>query len=196
MKTLLVALLSAACWMLTVSPARADDWGCEVLLCLSDPSGPTSQEACRPPINKLWRHLAKGKAFPSCDAGEGTYVKRGYDAYYDCAELYPAKPRPAKPAEYGSWNWYKRQQFDREYDHPGWDGYPVFWGDRSGGMGGGKDRDRTEPVCRTQTPVYVCGSGKERECSWVYPSKPAVRRTKPNWIDVYVDDKKQHRVWW
>lgn len=40
--------------------ARADDWGCQVILCLSNPGGPTQYAECRPPIEKLWRVLAKG----------------------------------------------------------------------------------------------------------------------------------------
>lgn len=51
--------------------AMADDWGCEVLLCLSNPKGPTAVAQCVPPIKKLWRALAKGKPFPTCFMGGG-----------------------------------------------------------------------------------------------------------------------------
>lgn len=47
-------------------PAAADDWGCQVLLCLSNPNGPTAVSECVPPITKLWKALAKGHAFPTC----------------------------------------------------------------------------------------------------------------------------------
>lgn len=49
--------------------AHADDWGCEVLLCMSNPAGPTAVAQCVPPINRLWDHLKRGKPFPTCDTG-------------------------------------------------------------------------------------------------------------------------------
>ncbi|API61328.1 hypothetical protein ACFSUK_02550 [Sphingobium scionense] len=51
------------------APALASDFGCQVLLCLSNPGGPTQYQQCVPPISKLWRQLALGKPFPSCTAG-------------------------------------------------------------------------------------------------------------------------------
>jgi hypothetical protein len=51
------------------APACASDWGCQVLLCLSNPGGPTQYAACVPPITKLWDELASGHAFPSCTEG-------------------------------------------------------------------------------------------------------------------------------
>jgi hypothetical protein len=43
--------------------AKADDWACEVLLCLSNPKGAMAVAPCVPPISKLWRKLAKGHVF-------------------------------------------------------------------------------------------------------------------------------------
>jgi len=51
--------------------ARADDWGCQVLLCLSNPGGPEQYGACVPPIEKLWTALRHGDPFPTCDFGTG-----------------------------------------------------------------------------------------------------------------------------
>ena len=48
------------------SPALASDYGCQVLLCLSNPGGPTQYGACAPPIYRLWRDLALGRSFPTC----------------------------------------------------------------------------------------------------------------------------------
>ncbi len=48
------------------TPARASDFGCQVLLCLSNPGGATQYSQCVPPITKLWGQLASGKAFPTC----------------------------------------------------------------------------------------------------------------------------------
>jgi hypothetical protein len=51
--------------------AHADDWGCQVLLCLSNPGGPEQYSACVPPIEKLWVALRHGDPFPTCDFGSG-----------------------------------------------------------------------------------------------------------------------------
>jgi hypothetical protein len=51
--------------------ALADDWACEVVLCLANPQGATAVTQCVPPIKKLWRELAKGHAFPTCDMNTG-----------------------------------------------------------------------------------------------------------------------------
>lgn len=69
--------------------AKASEWGCQVILCLASPGSPTQYSACVPPIKKLWRHLAKGRSFPSCDfVGANTSVARGYDPYLPCEAGY------------------------------------------------------------------------------------------------------------
>lgn len=51
--------------------ARADDWGCRVLLCLTNSGGPEQYSQCAPPIEKLWSALRHGDPFPACDFGSG-----------------------------------------------------------------------------------------------------------------------------
>ncbi|WP_228981511.1 hypothetical protein [Paraburkholderia gardini] len=51
--------------------AHADDWGCQVILCLSNPGGSQQYAECVPPIEKLWRALRHGDPFPTCDFGRG-----------------------------------------------------------------------------------------------------------------------------
>jgi hypothetical protein len=51
------------------APAMASDFGCQVLLCLSNPGGPMQYAACVQPIEKLWTDLAEGKPFPGCSGG-------------------------------------------------------------------------------------------------------------------------------
>jgi len=53
--------------LFAVSPAKADLWGCEVLLCMANPQGPTAASACVPPITRLWHHLGRGRSWPNCD---------------------------------------------------------------------------------------------------------------------------------
>ena len=59
----------------------ADQWGCEVLLCLSNPAGPTAVKECEPPIHRLWDHLRDGHEFPTCDMAKdgksSAYAKQG-----------------------------------------------------------------------------------------------------------------------
>lgn len=59
-------------------PAHANDLGCQVLLCLSNPGGATQYGACIPPMTKLWKKLATGGAFPGCNGG-GVAKTRVYD---------------------------------------------------------------------------------------------------------------------
>ena len=65
---LATALVGAA---VQSTPAVASDntWACEVVLCISNPGGPTQYPACVPPITKLWRVLALGGSFPTCTGG-------------------------------------------------------------------------------------------------------------------------------
>lgn len=49
--------------------AYADAWGCQVLLCLSNPGGAEQYSECVPPIERLWRALRHGDPFPTCDFG-------------------------------------------------------------------------------------------------------------------------------
>jgi len=63
------AISLAMATLFTPAPALASDFGCQVLLCLSNPGGPTQYGQCVPPITKLWRQLAQGKPFPTCSGG-------------------------------------------------------------------------------------------------------------------------------
>jgi hypothetical protein len=57
--------------LITPGVAHADDWGCQVILCLSNPGGPEEYAECVPPVEKLWRALRHGDPFPTCDFGAG-----------------------------------------------------------------------------------------------------------------------------
>ncbi|RQU79340.1 hypothetical protein DF141_06535 [Burkholderia cenocepacia] len=66
-RNLPVALSLAVTLSAVPVAARADDWGCQVLLCFANPGGPEQYGACVPPIEKLWRALSHGDPFPACD---------------------------------------------------------------------------------------------------------------------------------
>jgi len=59
-------------------PAKADTWGCQVILCLATPGSPTTYAECVPPIMKLWHSFS----VPSCSEGgaaaTSTKVDDGY----------------------------------------------------------------------------------------------------------------------
>jgi hypothetical protein len=70
--------LVAACILMSGSiVAQASDHGCQVLLCLANPGGPTKVAECVPPIKKLLKDLAKGKAFPSCKFSDSSGQETG-----------------------------------------------------------------------------------------------------------------------
>lgn len=63
---------------LGVTPAHANDLGCQVLLCLSNPGGATQYDACIKPMTQLWQSLTTGRAFPDCSGG-GVARTKVYD---------------------------------------------------------------------------------------------------------------------
>ncbi|MBN3804358.1 hypothetical protein GXB81_15050 [Paraburkholderia sp. Ac-20336] len=70
--------------------AYADDWGCQVILCLSNPGGPEQYGECVPLIEKLWRALRHGEPFPTCDfdtgAARGTSASNTFASAGYCRE--------------------------------------------------------------------------------------------------------------
>lgn len=52
--------------ILASTPVCASDWGCQVLLCLSNPGGPTEFQECEAPISQLYRELFHCGAMPTC----------------------------------------------------------------------------------------------------------------------------------
>lgn len=59
-------------WALVCPSVWASQFGCTVLLCLSNPAGPTAVAECVPPIRQLWRDLARGRPFPTCEEANGS----------------------------------------------------------------------------------------------------------------------------
>lgn len=56
-----------------IGSVKADEWGCQVLLCLSNPAGPEAVAECVPPIERLWQALSARPPhpFPACAMGGG-----------------------------------------------------------------------------------------------------------------------------
>jgi hypothetical protein len=72
MRRLLALALCAGSLVFAPCLSSADDWGCRVLLCLSNPGGPEQYNACVPPIERLWSALRHGDPFPTCDFDTGS----------------------------------------------------------------------------------------------------------------------------
>jgi hypothetical protein len=82
--------------ILFVSGAHASEYGCKVLLCLSNPAsngGPTGVAECVEPIHQLYHDLAHGKPFPTCDTVDGNdgscYARVVYDPFDPCPDDAP-----------------------------------------------------------------------------------------------------------
>ena len=84
--------LSAAICTAFAAPQAHASWGCEVLLCLSNPAGPMAVSACVPPITRLYRAIFRWRPdpFPTCimssgldSSTGGSYARVGAPSYYD-----------------------------------------------------------------------------------------------------------------
>lgn len=88
MRARLVAVIGL-CMGIAALDARSQDlWGCQVLLCLSDRRGPMAEAECVPPIQRLFRQLARGGGFPSCAEAGGTRAYSQSASEYWCPNGY------------------------------------------------------------------------------------------------------------
>lgn len=79
--------LSAVALSSLVASAQASQYGCTVLLCLSNPNGPEAVAECIDPIRQLRRDLRRGLDFPSCEEAEsnnGTRIQFSGSRYDPC----------------------------------------------------------------------------------------------------------------
>ncbi|MGF0524085.1 hypothetical protein ACQEDT_21425 [Agrobacterium pusense] len=171
------SLLLSVSWMLSSylisgSNARADDWGCQVILCLSNSGGATQYAECRPPIQKLWRALAKGHSFPTC-SGVGFHSSRpGYEPYY-CNDSF---------------------RLSRSYGPRGEQATCVSTAlERVEGSlcSSGRDDDDSSSVLSAR---WQRRDGR-LQCMGYPITRPNVR-SQPNYIDVTIDGVGRQRVWY
>lgn len=176
--------IGAASLLATAVAATADDWGCQVLLCLADPRGPRTEAPCQPPIDRLYRQLRHGGSFPTCDlagspGGGGSWAQPVMDPYEPC----PAGLRPA-PAN----TWVAAQRGVGVNDPPAVS-EPTATGyfDRRprACVGTALGITRTAAVDADGHPVLVTVYDP---VVWQYPS------SSPRAIDVYIDGRLQQRV--
>lgn len=179
MKNLLVNSVVAACCILPpylISPgkAQANDWGCEVILCLSNPGGPTQFTECRPPIQKLWRELAEGHSFPTCGGVGFSSSRPGYEPYY-CETGYRLE------SDFGP----RGQEATCVSTglQPVSDAFCPNFGDSY------SFRDRS-----VLSPRWQREDGR-RHCMG-YPTALPNVRPQPHYVDVTIDGAARQRVWY
>jgi hypothetical protein len=61
-------------------PVRADDEGCTVILCLSNPAGWAAVGQCVPPVQKALKQMLKGH-MPMCSGEAGSMYTRFVDVH-------------------------------------------------------------------------------------------------------------------
>lgn len=176
------------------APANADDWGCQVLLCMSNPGGPTQFSECVPPIERLWRHLRRGGSFPTCDmAGSpesgGSYVQQVFDPYDLC-------PAGLQPAPAGQWVGSRSQlallplgglPADVDNARPAQSEASIY-SDHGGSLG------PRACVGSLMGTTVEGSSDDERITVYVYDAVQWLQPKSPQAFDVYIDSRLFHRV--
>lgn len=176
------------------APARSDDWGCQVLLCMSNPGGPTQFAECVPPIERLWRHLRRGGSFPTCDmAGSpesgGSYIQQVFDPYDLC-------PSGLQPAPAGQWVGSRSLlgllplgglPADGNTARPAQSEASIT-SDHGDGLG------PRACVGSLMGTTVEGGSDDERITVYVYDAVQWLQPKSPQAFDVYIDSSLFHRV--
>jgi hypothetical protein len=161
-------------YLISNSHALADDWGCQVILCISNPGGPTQYDECKPPIHKLWSELAKGHPFPTCN-GVGFHTSRsGYEPYY-CSPGYRLVSRYGAQGQEATCVSTSPQKLDDAFCTYGHESYPSSDGAITGAS-------------------WQNHHGRLR-CVGQVSAQPIVRE-HPNYVDVTVEGVGTQRVWY
>lgn len=178
--------------------SHASDYGCTVLLCLSDPRGPRTESECRPPIDKLFRDLAKGRGFPSCamagssSTGEGSFAKYVSKPFDVCPTgLTPKSGYIAKgdPKDYEN-NRKNRWRYLSKGTHA--------FSDSREGSSYGESRPVAPRACvKNHLGSYTFWDDETRNTVNVYEEVVWQKRHRnPRAIDVYIDSEHYKRVRW
>jgi hypothetical protein len=179
--------------------SKADDfWGCQVLLCLSNPDGPEAVKECVPPIERLWDELRHGHPFPSCPSSGEAYARQTF-SYYD---LCPAGTTELPNGQFGAAATAKREVY------PGiGDGGDVALWMYSNTYGiqtamhpkvcVGRRIGQGTVYLPTREGNQVGGSSYQAYVVGYYDRLVLLpARGSPNVIDVYIDNARYKRVRW
>lgn len=184
------------------SAAKADDWGCQVLLCLANPAGPMAAGGCVPPITRLYQALTKRNPdpFPSCDSANGSAVaKQGFNYFNACPSGTVDLPSGINAIQvsrsvYAGLAGNARSAFWTGSNELSWAN--VKQGIGSGEGGGFGDSGPGNKVCvgKELGPVYISVSGQDESASAVavqaFEQVVTLEPNKsPRYIDVLIDNK-------
>ena len=188
--------------LLTLSGiARADDWGCQVLLCLANPAGPEGTPTCVPPIERLWAALRKNPPdpFPTCTMASGpagrSWAQPIYNWYSPCPAGTSALASGALAVQGTS-----------TFQQSPWYGNNAFEGQVYAGIGNGQDVTPTvdDPlsakVCVSgyvgdETITQGAGDGAQEETVSVYRQVTTLAPNRtPNAIDVFINNALYRQV--
>jgi len=161
-------------YLISDSNARASDWGCEVILCISNPGGPTQYAECEPPIQKLWSELAKAHSFPTCNGVGFRTSEPGYEPYY-CDKGYRLTRSRRERGEVVACVSTSRQAVDHSRCY---DGHDNYLSNRDGVSSADWQRQ-----------------GGRFECTGYVTAQPKMRR-QPHYVDVMIDGIGEQRVWY
>lgn len=128
-----IFLMLVALTLALPSVGLASEFGCQVFLCLGS-KGTVSE--CVPILNKLYKSLAKGKPWPTCEEAEdsGGQMVRGVEYYEPCAAGYDmleyrggedGSYYPASPSSLGGGDRVCQKLTGYQEDFEGYK-YPVY----------------------------------------------------------------------
>ena len=198
------AALMATGMAIQITPARADNFGCTVMLCLS--GNWRSVQECVPPVRRALRKMVRSGWRPSCglasgdgDIGAGNYMETHHETYISCTESYGAG--------------YQDAYFDRSRVLKYGTGSGVgFLGSNSGPQcakevsrtpwANGRRPADTANYCVDETTTSrsgnrgslgTYGGNKVRVCTDV---QAKAKHPSPDFFDVYVDGQLYNRTYW
>lgn len=177
--------------MASSMPAHADDYGCTVLLCLANPAGPMAVAECVPSIKKLYRDLARGRAFPTCQMANASDAPGGKSWAEHGVSYYDPCPAGTTALEAGA---YATRSTDSSTYYRG-----IGDGDTPNNDDTGSLRDK---ICVGNQIGDAAidtgdGDGSTPLSVGVFDQVVVVSPSpQPNYIDVYVNSTFLHRVRW
>lgn len=181
MKKLILGLILIFC----LDSSYADDWGCEVLLCLANPAGPMAVAECQPPIKKLYKFLDNGGSMPTCDmaggevGGHRSWAQVVYDPYDPC-------PTGLQPATSGTYvvQGHLKSGDSRQSQRYILDGAPMLSGYRGG----------NRACTANYIGQYRASTRDDYYDVFVFEKIVWQPAHPPRAIDIYIDGKFDHRV--
>jgi len=201
-KKFVAAICLAAVGLGVNIQANASEYGCKVMLCMANPSGPMAEQQCQPPIQQLLREQAKKppEPWPTCEEGAPATMQPQVRYYDKC---------PANTSELGDgvvalqltgaqYTAMKQTNNTRPWAHSQGVALSEVQGFMRTGIGEGDSQDYSTRVAKTCVSNslgslnVVEGEGDDRVVK-SYPVYEGVSfvdaPNSPRVVDVYIDGK-------